>query len=87
MKNYTHELLSRMSWLVAWLVLFLVLVAVWFHQATQQEEKHSVFKPMQRIQQLKAMRGALEGGTPPAETRAGEIDCEPRGRAVLTFAR
>lgn len=85
MKNYTHELLSRMSWLVAWLVLFLVLVAVWFHQATQQEEKHSVFKPIQRIQQLKAMRGALEGGTPPAETRAGEIDCEPRGRAVLTI--
>lgn len=85
MKNYTHELLSRMSWLVAWLVLFLVLVAVWFHQATQQEEKHSVFKPMQRIQQLKAMRGALESSASPAEARAGDIDCEPRGRAVLTI--
>jgi hypothetical protein len=85
MKNYTHELLSRMSWLVTWLIIFLVVVAVWFHQATQQEEKHSVFKPVQRIQQLKAMQSALDEGLPTSKVQTDEIDCEPRGRAVLTI--
>jgi hypothetical protein len=85
MKNYTRELLSRMSWLVAWLLLLLVVVAFWFHQATQESEKHSVFKPVQRIQQLKAMQAAITENKQSLPSNTSELDCDSRGRAVLTI--
>lgn len=85
MKNYTRELLTRMSWLVAWLVLLLVVVAFWFHQATQESEKHSVFKPVQRIQQLKAMQAAIAENKQSLQSTTRELDCDSRGRAVLTI--
>lgn len=84
MTNYTREFLIRMSWLATFLITVLAFIVFWFSNSINEENISSVFRPVQRIQQLKDMQLALDN--PIAEViNQNPIDCDARGLSILTF--
>ena len=84
MTNYTREFLLRMSWLATCLLIALVTIAFWFNKATRQEINNSVFRPVQRIQQLKDMQAVLDNPNTMVINQ-NPIDCDARGMSILTI--
>lgn len=85
MTNYTRELLLRMSLLVAWLMVFLIAVTTWYQQTNTANENHSIFKPAQKIHQLKSMQAALDEQGDPSIVNKHDLNCDRRGEAILTI--